>query len=82
MTDNGKPGKKFDSSVDRGTPFKFVIGVGKVSKGWDEGILSMHVGEVRELVIAADLGYGTQGAGRAIPPNATLRFNVELLAIE
>ncbi|GIS64755.1 MAG: FKBP-type peptidyl-prolyl cis-trans isomerase [Candidatus Neomarinimicrobiota bacterium] len=73
-------GDKFDSSVDRGKPFGFVIGVGSVIQGWDEGVLSMRVGGKRELIIPPDLGYGTQGVG-PIPPNATLLFEVELLDI-
>jgi peptidylprolyl isomerase len=74
-------GKKFDSSVDRGQPFEFVIGVGQVIKGWDEGVLSMKVGGKRQLTIPADLGYGSRGAGNAIPPNAELIFDVELLGV-
>jgi peptidylprolyl isomerase len=75
-------GKKFDSSRDRGQPFQFVIGVGQVIKGWDEGVMTMKVGGKRKLMIPAALGYGARGAGGAIPPNADLTFDVELLGVE
>ncbi len=74
-------GTKFDSSVDRGQPFTFTIGVGQVIKGWDEGVMAMKVGEKRRLIIPANLGYGARGAGRLIPPHATLIFEVELLKV-
>jgi peptidylprolyl isomerase len=76
-----KSGQKFDSSVDRGQPFVFPIGRGRVIKGWDEGVSSMKVGGKRKLIIPAHLGYGQSGAGALIPPGATLIFEVELLSI-
>jgi FKBP-type peptidyl-prolyl cis-trans isomerase len=74
-------GKKFDSSVDRGQPFSFPLGAGRVIKGWDEGVAGMKVDGKRKLTIPASLGYGTRGAGGVIPPNATLIFDVELLGV-
>ena len=82
LYENGVKGAKFDSSVDRGQPFKFTIGAGQVIKGWDEGVGSMKVGGKRTLIVPPQLGYGARGAGRVIPPNATLLFEVELLGIE
>ena len=75
-------GTKFDSSVDRGTPFEFALGAGRVIKGWDEGVATMNIGGKVELIIPPDLGYGAQGAGGVIPPNATLKFEVELLGLK
>ena len=82
LNEKGQKGRKFDSSVDRGDPFIFPLGAGRVIKGWDEGVAGMKVGGKRTLMIPAVLGYGARGAGSAIPPNADLIFDVELLEIK
>jgi FKBP-type peptidyl-prolyl cis-trans isomerase len=78
---NGAKGKKFDSSLDHGSPFAFELGAGEVIQGWDEGVAGIKVGGKRTLIIPPALGYGARGAGGVIPPNATLLFEVQLLAL-
>lgn len=81
LYDNGQQGAKFDSSKNRGQPFAFRLGGGEVIGGWDEGVQGMQVGGSRVLIIPPALGYGARGAGGVIPPNATLKFEVELLGV-
>ena len=82
LNEKGAKGQKFDSSVDRGTPFQFSLGVGQVIPGWDEGVSGMKIGGKRTLFIPSRLGYGSRGAGDVIPPNADLIFDVELLGVQ
>lgn len=79
-TADDKRGNKFDSSLDRGQQFQFPLGAGRVIKGWDQGVAGMQIGEVRELTISPEMGYGDRGAGSVIPPGATLIFEVELFS--
>jgi len=82
LFNEGEKGAKFDSSLDRRDPFVFSLGAGMVIRGWDEGVAGMKVGGERTLIIPAELGYGARGAGGVIPPNATLQFDVQLLAVK
>lgn len=82
LYENGAKGKQFDTSVGRGQPFEFTPGEGRVIKGWEQGVSGMKVGGKRTLIVPPDLGYGARGAGRSIPPNATLIFDIELIGVK
>ena len=82
LYENGEKTTKFDSSVDRREPFSFVLGVGQVIKGWDNGVSGMQAGGSRTIIIPSDMGYGSRGAGSVIPPNSDLIFEVELIEIQ
>ncbi|MBT6355714.1 MAG: FKBP-type peptidyl-prolyl cis-trans isomerase [Nitrosomonadales bacterium] len=82
LYEKGEKTSKFDSSVDRREPFSFVLGVGQVIKGWDQGVSGMQVGGSRTIIIPSDMGYGSRGAGNVIPPNSDLIFDVELIEIQ
>ena len=82
LYENGEKTTKFDSSVDRREPFSFVLGVGQVIKGWDNGVSGMQVGGSRTIIIPSSMGYGSRGAGDVIPPNSDLIFEVELIEIQ
>ena len=82
LYEKGEKTSKFDSSVDRREPFSFVLGVGQVIKGWDQGVNGMQVGGSRTIIIPSDMGYGSRGAGNVIPPNSDLIFDVELIEIQ
>ena len=82
LYEKGEKTSKFDSSVDRREPFSFVLGVGQVIKGWDQGVSGMQAGGSRTIIIPSDMGYGSRGAGNVIPPNSDLIFDVELIEIQ
>ena len=81
LNNEGQPGQKFDSSVDRGEPFQFMVGIGQVIRGWDESVLDMKVGEKRRVIIPSELAYGSRGVGTVIEPDADLMFDIELISL-